>query len=192
MQEQNSFPGPPIACSRSAIASPAGPGGMELLVPGRRSCSPATRSGRKWCGSPGKGPRGLGIFGLRPRMLRVPGHQVKPGVPGINRGIKAALPASRPERTGDLADRHRVPAGSREGGPRTWASEAIATSIRSSRAWTTACVVADLLARAGAISVSEFCLVRRPRSFRVPTATGRPPDVQMHALSDRGAAMRRA
>jgi UDP-N-acetylglucosamine--N-acetylmuramyl-(pentapeptide) pyrophosphoryl-undecaprenol N-acetylglucosamine transferase len=191
VQEQNSFPGATNRmlakrASRICVAYP----GMERYFPAEKILLTGNPVRQDMVRLTGKRPRGLEHFGLRdgvPTVLITGGSL---GARGINIGIEAALPALQ---------KHGVQVIWQAGSPYfTQAKEAAAklgyTGCKVHEfiaRLDLAYAVADVaVARAGAISVSELCLVALPSILvPLPTAAEDHQTMNARALSDRGAAL---
>jgi UDP-N-acetylglucosamine--N-acetylmuramyl-(pentapeptide) pyrophosphoryl-undecaprenol N-acetylglucosamine transferase len=191
IQEQNSFPGKTnIHLAKRAKRICVAYAGMERFFPKDRILLTGNPVRTGTVKLTGKKPRGLEQFGLRADapVLFVTGGSL--GARGINRGVEAALPLWKQEgiqviwQTGTPYLKQAQEAVSRLGYADCKVHEFV---DRMDLAY----AVADLVvARAGAISVSELCLVARP-AILVPLPTAAE-DHQTHnarALTDRGAAV---
>lgn len=191
IQEQNSFPGRTnIHLARRADRICVAYEGMERFFPKERIRLTGNPVRQEVVRLAGKRERGLEHFGLRSGspVLFVTGGSL--GARGVNRGIEAALGALKAAgvqliwQTGTPYFKQAQQAAARTGYTDCRVLEFVG---RMDYAY----AVADLVvARAGAISVSELCLVRLP-AILVPLPTAAE-DHQTHnarALTDRGAAV---
>ncbi|MBS1580577.1 MAG: undecaprenyldiphospho-muramoylpentapeptide beta-N-acetylglucosaminyltransferase [Bacteroidetes bacterium] len=191
VQEQNSFPGATNRLlakkvDRICVAYP----GMDRYFPAEKILLTGNPVRQEVVRLTGKRPRGLEHFGLvegRP-IVFVTGGSL--GARGINRGIEAALPALQAQgiqliwQTGTPYFQQAVQAAERLGYADCKVQEFV-TKMDYAYA------VADLVvARAGAISVSELCLVQLPAILvPLPTAAEDHQTKNARALTDRGAAV---
>lgn len=191
IQEQNSFPGKTnIHLAKRADRICVAYAGMEKFFPGDKVLLTGNPVRTETVRLTGKRPRGMEHFGLREDApgLFVTGGSL--GARGINRGVEAALP---------LLKEAGIQVIWQTGTPYfKQAQEAVAKLAYADckvlefvDRMDLAYAVADLVvARAGAISVSELCLVQKP-AILVPLPTAAE-DHQTHnarALTDRGAAV---
>jgi UDP-N-acetylglucosamine--N-acetylmuramyl-(pentapeptide) pyrophosphoryl-undecaprenol N-acetylglucosamine transferase len=191
IQEQNSFPGKTnIYLSKRVDRICVAYEGMEKYFPKAKLMLTGNPVRQEVVRLSGKRPRGLEHFGLEDGkpILFITGGSL--GARGVNRGIEAAL-ASFKEAGLQVIWQTGTPYYKQ-------ATEAVAqldfTACKVHEFVTKmdlAYAVADLVvARAGAISVSELCLVQKP-AILVPLPTAAE-DHQTHnarALTDRGAAI---
>jgi len=191
IQEQNSFPGATNRMlakrvDRICVAYP----GMERYFPQEKLLLTGNPVRQEVVRLTGKRPRGLEQFGLqegRP-IVFVTGGSL--GARGVNRGIEAALPLLK-ERGVQLIWQTGSPYFQQA----KQAAEAIGYSDCKVLEFVTkmdlAYAVADLVvARAGAISVSELQLVQLPAILvPLPTAAEDHQTKNARALTDRGAAV---
>lgn len=191
IQEQNSFPGRTnIHLAKRADRICVAYAGMEKYFPQGRVLLTGNPVRQDVVRLTGKRPRGMEEFGLaegRP-VLFVTGGSL--GARGVNKGVEAALPQWQAAgiqvvwQTGTPYFEQARKAVGRLGYDACRVLEFVG---RMDLAY----AVADLVvARAGAISVSELCLVRSP-AILVPLPTAAE-DHQTHnarALTDRGAAV---
>ena len=190
VQEQNSFPGATNRmlakrADRICVAYE----GMDRWFPREKVLLTGNPVRQEVVRLAGKGPRGLEHFGLREDapVVLVTGGSL--GARGINRGIKAALPALKAAgaqviwQTGTVFQQEAAMVVQELGFSDCHVHPFLA---RMDLAY----AVADLVvARAGAISVSELCLVQRPAILvPLPTAAEDHQTRNARALSDRGAA----
>ncbi|MBK9176179.1 MAG: undecaprenyldiphospho-muramoylpentapeptide beta-N-acetylglucosaminyltransferase [Flavobacteriales bacterium] len=191
IQEQNSFPGKTnIHLAKRAQRICVAYAGMEKYFPKERILLTGNPVRSDTVKLTGKRPRGLEHFGLRedaPTVFITGGSL---GARGINRGVEAALPLWRREglqviwQTGTPYLKQAKEALARLGYDDCKVHEFV---DRMDLAYAAADLV---VARAGAISVSELCLVQKP-VILVPLPTAAE-DHQTHnarALTDRGAAV---
>lgn len=191
IQEQNSLPGRTnIHLAKRARRICVAYAGMERFFPKDRILLTGNPVRTDTVKLTGKRPRGLEHFGLRgdAPILFITGGSL--GARGINRGVEAALPLWRKEglqvvwQTGTPYLKQAQEAVARLGFADCKVLEFV---DRMDLAY----AVADLVvARAGAISISELCIVAKP-AILVPLPTAAE-DHQTHnarALTDRGAAM---
>ncbi len=191
IQEQNSFPGATNKLlakrvQRICVAY----GGMDKYFPKDKVLLTGNPVRQDVVRLQGKRPRGLEVFGLRDGapILFVTGGSL--GARGINKGIEAALPKFKEAgiqvvwQTGTPYYQQALDAVTRLGYTDCKVHEFVTLMDK-------AYAVADLVvARAGAISVSELCLIRKP-AILVPLPTAAE-DHQTHnarALTDRNAAI---
>ena len=190
VQEQNSFPGPLIACSPSAphricVAYE----GMDRWFPGEKVLLTGNPVRQEAVRLAGKGPRGLEHFGLREDARRA-GHWWKP-VHAASTGASRApcrhsgTGAQAIWQTGTVFQQEAAKAVQELGFSDCHVHPFLARMDLASMPWR------DLVvARAGAISVSELCLVQRRRSSCRCPPLRRTTRRAMHApWSDCGAAM---
>lgn len=191
VQEQNSFPGATNRllarkADRVCVAYP----GMDRYFPPEKILLTGNPVRQDVVRLTGKRPRGMEHFGLadgRP-ILFVTGGSL--GARGVNRGIEAALPVLMERgvqliwQTGTPYFRQAMEAAQKLGYADCKVHEFVA---RMDYAY----AVADLVvARAGAISVSELCLVQLPSVLvPLPTAAEDHQTKNARALTDRGAAV---
>lgn len=191
IQEQNSFPGRTNIhlakrVDRICVAYP----GMERYFPREKVLLTGNPVRQDVVRLTGKRPRGMEQFGLvegRP-IVFVTGGSL--GARGVNRGIEAALPALKEHgiqliwQTGTPYLQQAKQAVERLGYTDCKVHEFVAKMDH-------AYAVADLVvARAGAISVSELCLVQLPAILvPLPTAAEDHQTKNARALTDRGAAV---
>ncbi len=191
IQEQNSFPGKTnIHLAKRAARICVAYEGMEKYFPRDRILLTGNPVRTDTVKLTGKKPRGLEHFGLRADapILFITGGSL--GARGVNRGVEAALPLWKKEgvqviwQTGSPFLKQAQEAVARIGYGECKVHEFV---DRMDLAY----AVADLVvARAGAISVSELCIVAKP-AILVPLPTAAE-DHQTHnarALTDRGAAV---
>lgn len=191
IQEQNSLPGRTnIHLAKHAKRICVAYAGMERFFPKDRILLTGNPVRTDTVKLTGKKPRGLEQFGLHEGapIVFVTGGSL--GARGINRGVEAALPLWRKEglqvvwQTGTPYLRQAQEAVARLGYADCKVMEFV---DRMDLAY----AVADLVvARAGAISISELCIVAKP-AILVPLPTAAE-DHQTHnarALTDRGAAV---
>jgi len=191
IQEQNSHAGATnrILARKAARVCVAYPG-MEKYFPKDRLLLTGNPVREEVVRLEGKRPRGLEQFGLagdRPIVLITGGSL---GARGINLGIEAALPTLKAHgvqliwQTGTPFHARALAAVEREGYADCRVLEFI---TRMDLAYAVADVV---VARAGAISVSELCLVQLPAILvPLPTAAEDHQTLNARALTDRGAAV---
>jgi len=191
IQEQNSLPGKTnIHLAKRAARICVAYAGMEKYFPKDRILLTGNPVRSDTVKLTGKKPRGLEHFALREEapILFITGGSL--GARGINRGVEAALPRWKEAgvqviwQTGTPFLKQAQEAAARIG----YADCKVLEFVdRMDLAY----AVADLVvARAGAISVSELCIVAKP-AILVPLPTAAE-DHQTHnarALTDRGAAM---
>lgn len=191
IQEQNSFPGKTnIHLAKRAKRICVAYAGMEKYFPAERLLLTGNPVRSDTVKLTGKKPRGLEHFGLREEAptLFITGGSL--GARGINRGVEAALGSWKRAglqviwQTGTPYLKQAQEAVARMGYTDCKVHEFV---DRMDLAY----AVADLVvARAGAISVSELCIVAKP-AILVPLPTAAE-DHQTHnarALTDRGAAV---
>lgn len=191
IQEQNSFPGITNRMlakrvDRICVAYD----GMEKFFPREKILMTGNPVRQEVVRLTGKHPRGLEHFGLsaeRPVVFITGGSL---GARGVNKGIEAALPLLREAgvqliwQTGTPYFNQAKAAVDRLGAIDCKVYEFVA---RMDLAYAVADVV---VARAGAISISELCLVRKPCVLvPLPTAAEDHQTRNARALSDRGAAV---
>jgi len=191
IQEQNSFPGRTnIWLSRRADRICVAYGGMEKFFPAEKTLLTGNPVRQEMVRLTGKRPRGLEEFGLRDGAPTVFVTGGSLGARGINLGIEAALPALKENgvqviwQTGSPFYRQALEAAAGIGYPDCKVHEFVA---RMDHAY----AVADLVvARAGAISVSELQLVQLPAILvPLPTAAEDHQTMNARALTDLGAAV---
>lgn len=190
VQEQNSYPGKTNiylakAVDRICVAYP----GMERFFPPEKLLLTGNPVRQEVVKLVGKRPRGLELFDLqdgRPVVLVTGGSL---GARGVNKGVEAALPALKQAgiqliwQTGTPYFEQARKAVEAVGYKDCRVLEFIA---RMDLAYAVADVV---VARAGAISVSELCLVQLPSILvPLPTAAEDHQTMNARALTDRGAA----
>lgn len=191
IQEQNSFPGKTnIHLAKRAKRICVAYDGMEKYFPKDRILLTGNPVRSDTVKLTGKRPRGLEHFGLLEDVPTVFITGGSLGARGINRGVEAALAQWKKEglqviwQTGTPFFKQAKEALDRLGYTDCKVHEFV---DRMDLAY----AVADLVvARAGAISVSELCLVQKP-AILVPLPTAAE-DHQTHnarALTDRGAAV---
>lgn len=191
IQEQNSFPGKTnIHLAKRADRICVAYAGMEEFFPREKILLTGNPVRTETVKLTGKHPRGIEHFGLREGapVLFITGGSL--GARGINRGVEAALPLWKDAgiqlvwQTGSTYFKQAKEAVEKLGYADCKVMEFV---DRMDLAY----AVADLVvARAGAISVSELCLVQKP-AILVPLPTAAE-DHQTHnarALTDRGAAI---
>jgi len=191
IQEQNSFPGKTnIHLGKRAKRICVAYAGMEKFFPSDRILLTGNPVRTDTVKLTGKQPRGLEHFGLRDDapIIFITGGSL--GARGVNRGVEAALSLWKKEgvqviwQTGTPYLKQAQEAVARLGFTDCKVHEFV---DRMDLAY--AC--ADLVvARAGAISISELCIVAKP-AILVPLPTAAE-DHQTHnarALTDRGAAV---
>ena len=191
IQEQNSFPGKTnIHLAKRARRICVAYTGMEKYFPQDRVLLTGNPVRTETVKLTGKHPRGIEHFGLREGapVLFITGGSL--GARGINRGVEAALALWKDAgiqlvwQTGSSFFKQAREAVEKLGYADCKVMEFV---DRMDLAY----AVADLVvARAGAISVSELCLVQKP-AILVPLPTAAE-DHQTHnarALTDRGAAI---
>ncbi len=164
--------------------------GMEKYFPNDRLLLTGNPVRQEVVRLAGKGPRGLEHFGLREGgpIVFVTGGSL--GARGINRGIEAALPLLQEHgvqliwQTGTPYFKQAQDAVNELGYADCKVHEFVAKMDY-------AYAIADLVvARAGAISVSELCLVQLPAILvPLPTAAADHQTKNARALTDRGAAV---
>lgn len=191
IQEQNSFPGKTnIHLAKRARRICVAYTGMEKYFPQDRVLLTGNPVRTDTVKLTGKRPRGLEHFGLRADALIIFITGGSLGARGVNRGVEAALTRWKEAgiqliwQTGTPYLKQATDAVSRVGYADCKVHEFV---DRMDLAY----AVADLVvARAGAISVSELCIVAKP-AILVPLPTAAE-DHQTHnarALTDRGAAV---
>lgn len=190
VQEQNSFPGATNRMlARRADRICVAYEGMERWFPKDKLLLTGNPVRQEVVRLTGKRPRGMEHFGLRDGapIVLVTGGSL--GARGINRGIRAALPALKEAgvqviwQTGISFRQEAEKLVSGLGYADCHVHPFVA---RMDLAYAVADVV---VARAGAISVSELCLVQRPAILvPLPTAAEDHQTRNARALSDRGAA----
>ncbi len=191
IQEQNSFPGKTnIHLAKRADRICVAYAGMEKFFPKDKILLTGNPVRTETVKLTGKHPRGMEHFALREGapVLFITGGSL--GARGINRGVEAALPKLKEAgiqviwQTGTPYFKQAKEAVEKLGYTDCKVMEFV---DRMDLAY----AVADLVvARAGAISVSELCLVQKP-AILVPLPTAAE-DHQTHnarALTDRGAAV---
>ncbi|HEY0978236.1 MAG TPA: undecaprenyldiphospho-muramoylpentapeptide beta-N-acetylglucosaminyltransferase [Flavobacteriales bacterium] len=191
IQEQNSFPGKTNIylakrVDRICVAYP----NMDRFFPKEKLLLTGNPVRQEVVKLTGKRPRGLEQFGLqegRP-IVFVTGGSL--GARGVNRGIEAALPALQQAgvqliwQTGTPYFKQAQEAAARLGYADCKVLEFV---TRMDLAYAVADVV---VARAGAMSVSELCLVQLPAILvPLPTAAEDHQTMNARALTDRGAAV---
>jgi len=191
IQEQNSFPGKTNIylskrTDRICVAYP----GMERFFPREKILLTGNPVRQEVVRLTGKRPRGLEEFGLRDGapIVFITGGSL--GARGINLGIEAALPALKEKgvqliwQTGSPFFQRAKEAAEKLGYTDCKVHEFV-TKMDLAYA------VADLVvARAGAISVSELQLVQLPAILvPLPTAAEDHQTMNARALTDRGAAV---
>lgn len=191
IQEQNSFPGATNRLlakkvDRICVAYE----GMERYFPREKLLLTGNPVRQEVVRLAGKGPRGLEHFGLGEGgpIVFVTGGSL--GARGINRGIEAALP---------LLKANGVQLIWQTGSPYLQQARAAVDALGYTDCKVLefvahmdyAYAIADLVvARAGAISVSELCLVQLPAILvPLPTAAEDHQTMNARALTDRGAAV---
>lgn len=191
IQEQNSFPGKTnILLSKRVDRICVAYAGMEKYFPKEKVLLTGNPVRQEVVRLTGKRPRGMELFGLqegRP-VLFITGGSL--GARGVNKGVEAALPKFKEAgiqviwQTGTPYFEQAQKAVAELGYDECKVLEFV-TGMDYAYA------VADLVvARAGAISVSELCLVQKP-AILVPLPTAAE-DHQTHnarSLTDRGAAV---
>lgn len=191
IQEQNSHAGATnrMLAKRAAAICVAWPG-MERYFPEEKIRLTGNPVRQDMVRLTGKRPRGLEHFGLRDNaaVVLVTGGSL--GARGINRGIEAALPAFKNSgaqliwQTGTPYHARALQAVQDAGYTDAHVHEFIA---RMDLAYAVADVV---VARAGAISVSELCLTGLPAILvPLPSAAEDHQTSNARALTDRGAAV---
>jgi UDP-N-acetylglucosamine--N-acetylmuramyl-(pentapeptide) pyrophosphoryl-undecaprenol N-acetylglucosamine transferase len=191
IQEQNSHAGATnrMLAKRASAICTAYPG-MERYFPKEKIRLTGNPVRQDMVRLAGKRPRGLEHFGLRESapVVLVTGGSL--GARGINRGIAAALPAFRKQgiqliwQTGTPFHAQAQQAAAEAGYTDCHVKEFIA---RMDLAYAVADVV---VARAGAISVSELCITGLPAILvPLPTAAEDHQTSNARALADRGAAV---
>ena len=203
IQEQNSYPGATNRLlSKKVDRICVAYAGMEKFFPSEKLLLTGNPVRQEVVRLTGKGPRGLEHFGLRatppPGRLRT-GEEGGPivfvtggslGARGINRGIEAALPLLK-EKGIQLIWQTGTPyfAQAREAALKLEYMDCKVVEFVSKMDY--AYAIADLVvARAGAISVSELQLVQLPAILvPLPTAAEDHQTMNARALTDRGAAV---
>ncbi len=191
IQEQNSFPGKTnIYLAKRVDRICVAYDGMEKFFPKEKLLLTGNPVRQDVVRLAGKGPRGLEHFGLREGgpIVFVTGGSL--GARGINRGIEAALPLLKSAgiqmiwQTGTPYYKQAHDAVSALGYTDCKVHEFVSKMDY-------AYAVADLVvARAGAISVSELCLVQLPAILvPLPTAAEDHQTMNARALTDQGAAV---
>jgi UDP-N-acetylglucosamine--N-acetylmuramyl-(pentapeptide) pyrophosphoryl-undecaprenol N-acetylglucosamine transferase len=191
VQEQNSFPGKTnIYLAKRVDRICVAYEGMEKFFPAEKILLTGNPVRQEVVRLTGKGPRGLEHFGLREGgpIVFVTGGSL--GARGINRGIEAALPLLKEKgiqliwQTGTPYFQHAQEVANKLGYADCKVHEFVA---RMDYAY----AIADLVvARAGAISVSELQLVQLPAILvPLPTAAEDHQTMNARALTDRGAAV---
>ena len=191
IQEQNSFPGKTnIYLAKRVDRVCVAYEGMEQFFPREKVLLTGNPVRQEVVRLAGKGPRGLEHFGLREGgpIVFVTGGSL--GARGINRGIEAALPVLRAAgvqliwQTGTPYFEQARKAVADLGYTDCKVHEFVSKMDY-------AYAIADLVvARAGAISVSELCLVQLPAILvPLPTAAEDHQTRNARALTDRGAAI---
>lgn len=191
IQEQNSFPGKTnIYLARRVDRICVAYEGMDRFFPSEKILLTGNPVRQEVVRLTGKGPRGLEHFGLREGgpIVFVTGGSL--GARGINHGIEAALPMLKAAgiqliwQTGTPYLKQAQEAAKRTGYTDCKVHEFVA---RMDFAY----AIADLVvARAGAISVSELCLVQLPAILvPLPTAAEDHQTMNARSLTDRGAAI---
>jgi len=191
IQEQNSFPGKTnIYLGKRVDRICVAYEGMEKFFPREKILLTGNPVRQEVVRLAGKGPRGLEHFGLREGgpIVFVTGGSL--GARGINRGIEAALPMLKEKgiqliwQTGTPYFKQARDAANELGYADCKVHEFVSKMDY-------AYAIADLVvARAGAISVSELQLVQRPAILvPLPTAAEDHQTMNARALTDRGAAV---
>ena len=191
VQEQNSYPGKTnIYLSKPVDRICVAYEGIEKFFPAEKILLTGNPVRQEVVRLTGKGPRGLEHFGLRDGgpIVFVTGGSL--GARGINRGIEAALPMLKEKgiqliwQTGTPYFKQAHEAANKLGYADCKVHEFVSKMDY-------AYAVADLVvARAGAISVSELQLVQLPAILvPLPTAAEDHQTMNARALTDRGAAV---
>ncbi len=191
IQEQNSFPGKTnIYLAKRVDRICVAYEGMEKFFPREKILLTGNPVRQEVVRLTGKGPRGLEHFGLREGgpIVFVTGGSL--GARGINRGIEAALPLLKEKgiqliwQTGTPYFKQAQDAANKLGYADCKVHEFVSKMDY-------AYAIADLVvARAGAISVSELQLVQLPAILvPLPTAAEDHQTMNARALTDRGAAV---
>lgn len=191
IQEQNSFPGKTnIYLAKRVDRICVAYEGMEKFFPREKILLTGNPVRQEVVRLAGKGPRGLEHFGLREGgpIVFVTGGSL--GARGINRGIEAALPLLKDKgiqliwQTGTPYFKQAQDAVNKLGYVDCKVHEFVSKMDY-------AYAIADLVvARAGAISVSELQLVQLPAILvPLPTAAEDHQTMNARALTDRGAAV---
>ena len=191
IQEQNSFPGKTnIYLAKRVDRICVAYEGMEKFFPREKILLTGNPVRQEVVRLTGKGPRGLEHFGLREGgpIVFVTGGSL--GARGINRGIEAALPLLKEKgiqliwQTGTPYFKQAQDAVNKLGYTDCKVHEFVSKMDY-------AYAIADLVvARAGAISVSELQLVQLPAILvPLPTAAEDHQTMNARALTDRGAAI---
>jgi len=191
IQEQNSFPGATNRLlARKVDRICVAYAGMEKFFPQEKILLTGNPVRQEVVRLTGKHPRGLEQFGLQDgrSIVFITGGSL--GARGINRGIEAALPLLKDQgvqliwQTGAPYFKQAQEAAAKLGYTDCKVHEFVS---RMDHAY----AIADLVvARAGAISVSELCLVQLPAILvPLPTAAEDHQTMNARALTDRGAAV---
>ncbi|MBK9758433.1 MAG: undecaprenyldiphospho-muramoylpentapeptide beta-N-acetylglucosaminyltransferase [Flavobacteriales bacterium] len=191
IQEQNSYPGATNRLlSKKVDRICVAYAGMEKFFPSEKLLLTGNPVRQEVVRLAGKGPRGLEHFGLREGgpIVFVTGGSL--GARGINRGIEAALPLLKAKGI-QLIWQTGTPyfAQAQEAAMKLGYGDCKVVEFVSKMDY--AYAIADLVvARAGAISVSELQLVQLPAILvPLPTAAEDHQTMNARALTDRGAAV---
>lgn len=191
IQEQNSFPGVTNRLlARKVDRICVAYDGMDRFFPREKIRFTGNPVRQEVVRLEGKRERGLELFGMKGSspIVFITGGSL--GARGINKGIEAALPRMKEAgmqliwQTGTPYFKQAQQAVLRCGFTGCNVQEFVS-------AMDCAYAVADVVvARAGAISISELCLVKKPCVLvPLPTAAGDHQTMNARALSDRGAAI---